>query len=63
MKNKLLLTTAIAGTFAFAGASFAETKVVGNLETTINATSSDTAINSGRQSMLKQTLVLKVLKN
>ena len=48
MKNKLLLTTAIAGTFAFAGASFAETKVVGNLETTINATSSDTAINSGR---------------
>ena len=49
MKNKLLLTTAIAGTFAFAGASFAETKVVGNLETTINATSSDTAINSGRQ--------------
>jgi len=48
MKNKLLLTTAIAGTFAFAGASFAETKVVGNLETTFNATSNDTAQNSGR---------------
>jgi len=48
MKNKLLLTTAIAGTFAFAGASFAETKVVGNLETTFNATSHDTAQSSGR---------------
>ena len=48
MKNKLLLTTAIAGTFAFAGASFAETKVVGNLETTINATSHNTAQTSGR---------------
>ena len=48
MKNKLLLTTAIAGTFAFAGASFAETKVVGNLETTINAVSNDTTQNSGR---------------
>jgi hypothetical protein len=48
MKNKLLITTAIASTFAFAGASFAETKVVGNLETTFNAASSDTAINSGR---------------
>jgi len=49
MKNKLLITTAIAGTFAFAGASFAETKVVGNLETTFNAMSNDTAIQSGRQ--------------
>jgi len=49
MKNKLLITTAIAGTFAFAGASFAETKVVGNLETTFNAMSNDNKINSGRQ--------------
>ena len=48
MKNKLLMTTAIAGTFAFAGASFAETKVIGNLETTFNAMSNDTKINSGR---------------
>ena len=48
MKNKLLMTTAIAGTFAFAGASFAETKVIGNLETTFNSVSNDTKINSGR---------------
>lgn len=38
-KSKLLLTSALVGSVAFAGASFAETKVVGNIETTYNATS------------------------
>jgi len=39
MKNKLLLTSALVGSVAFAGATFAETKVGGNIETTYNATS------------------------
>jgi hypothetical protein len=39
MKSKLLLTSALVGSVAFAGASFAETKVVGNIETTYNSTS------------------------
>ena len=41
MKNKLLLTSALVGSVAFAGATFAETKVGGNIETTYNATSED----------------------
>ena len=40
MKNKLLLTTAIAS-IAFAGSSFAETKIGGNLEQTFNTNSVD----------------------
>lgn len=40
MKNKLLLTTAIASV-AFAGSSFAETKIGGNLEQTFMAVSED----------------------
>jgi outer membrane protein OmpU len=47
MKNKLLLSTAIASV-AFAGFASAETKVGGNLEQTFNALSSDTAQDSGR---------------
>jgi hypothetical protein len=47
MKNKLLLSTAIAS-IAFAGFASAETKVGGNLEQTFNALSSDTAQTSGR---------------
>jgi hypothetical protein len=39
MKNKLLLTTALVGSVAFASSSFAETKVTGNIETTLNSTS------------------------
>ena len=40
MKNKLLLTTAIASV-AFAGSAFSETKIGGNLEQTFVATSED----------------------
>jgi hypothetical protein len=40
MKNKLLLTTAIASV-AFAGSAFSETKIGGNLEQTFIATSED----------------------
>jgi len=47
MKNKLLLSTAIASV-AFAGFASAETKVGGNLEQTFNALSSDTAQTSAR---------------
>jgi hypothetical protein len=42
MKNKLLLTTAIASV-AFAGSAFSETKIGGNLEQTFQATSKDGA--------------------
>jgi len=47
MKNKLLLSTAIASV-AFAGFASAETKIGGNLEQTFNALSSDTTQDSGR---------------
>jgi hypothetical protein len=40
-KSKLLLTSALVGSVAFAGASFAETKVIGNIETTITGSSED----------------------
>jgi len=46
MKNKLLLTTAIASV-AFAGAAFSETKIGGNLEQTFVSSSED-GTNSGR---------------
>lgn len=48
MKNKLLLTTAIAGSVVLAGHAFAETKVTGNIETTFNATSDNTAKDSSQ---------------
>jgi len=41
MKNKLLLTTAIAGLVAIGGVAQAETKISGNLEQTYKATSDD----------------------
>jgi len=47
MKNKLLLTTAIAGLTAITGLANAETKVSGNLEQTFKA-SSGTGTNAGR---------------
>jgi hypothetical protein len=48
MKNKLLLTTAIASV-AFAGSTFAETKIGGNLEQTFQTQSEDSsAANTGR---------------
>lgn len=47
MKNKLLLSTAIASV-AFAGLASAETKVTGNLEQTLNATSEASAQDSKR---------------
>jgi hypothetical protein len=48
MKNKLLLTTAIASV-AFAGSAFSETKIGGNLEQTFVASSKDgSASESGR---------------
>jgi len=47
MRNKLLLSTAIASV-AFAGFASAETKVGGNLEQTFNATSEQTAQDSKR---------------
>jgi len=49
MKNKLLLTTAIAGLTAIAGVANAETKVSGNLEQTFKSSSySSTPATSGR---------------
>jgi hypothetical protein len=48
MKNKLLLTTAIAGLVAVGGVAQAETKVTGNLEQTYRAISDDA--NNGRAS-------------
>ena len=47
MKNKLLLTTAIAGLTAITGFAHAETKVTGNMEQTFKATSVDSG-DSGR---------------
>ena len=47
MKNKLLLTTAIAGLTAITGFAHAETKVSGNMEQTFKASSIDNG-NSGR---------------
>jgi hypothetical protein len=43
MKNKLLLTTALVGSVALAGASFAETKVTGNVEMQYRTDSYDKA--------------------
>ena len=49
MKNKLLLTTAIAGLTAVTGFAHAETKVTGNMEQTFKAASIDsTPASSGR---------------
>jgi len=49
MKNKLLLTTAIAGLTAITGFAHAETKVSGNMEQTFKASSIDsTPASSGR---------------
>jgi len=48
MKNKLLLTSALAGLVAVSGAAQAETKVTGNLEQTYKAVSDDA--NSGAKS-------------
>ena len=48
MKNKLLLTTAIAGLTAVTGFAHAETKVTGNLEQTFITSSSSTPADSGR---------------
>jgi len=43
MKNKLLMTTALIGTVALAGAAQSEMKVTGSTELTFNASSVDTA--------------------
>jgi len=43
MKNKLLMTTALIGSVAFAGSSFAETKVIGDVEATYKSQSRDLA--------------------
>jgi outer membrane protein OmpU len=43
MKNKLLMTTALVGSVALAGASFAETKLTGNVEMTYKSDSRDLA--------------------
>jgi len=48
MKNKLLLTTAIAGLTAIAGIANAETKVSGNLEQTFKSSSINGTGDSGR---------------
>lgn len=48
MKNKLLLTTAIAGLTAISGIANAETKVSGNLEQTFKSASVDGGTSSGR---------------
>ena len=49
MKNKLLLTTAIAGLTAVTGFAHAETKVTGNLEQTfLTSSNSATPASSGR---------------
>ena len=48
MKNKLLLTTAIAGLTAISGIANAETKVSGNLEQTFKSASVDGGTASGR---------------
>jgi len=45
MKNKLLMTTALIGSVAFTGASFAETKVIGDVEATYKSQSRDLAAN------------------
>jgi len=45
MKNKLLMTTALIGSVAFAGSSFAETKVIGDVEATFKTKSRDLAAN------------------
>jgi len=43
MKNKLLMSTALIGSVAFAGASFAETKIIGDVEATYKSVSRDLA--------------------
>jgi hypothetical protein len=52
MKNKLLLTTAIAGLVAVGGVAQAETKVSGNLEQTFRAISDDASAGAASQSGL-----------
>jgi hypothetical protein len=52
MKNKLLLTTAIAGLMAVGGVAQAETKVSGNLEQTFRAISDDASAGAASQSGL-----------
>jgi len=52
MKNKLLLTTAIAGLMAVGGVAQAETKVSGNLEQTFRAISDDASNGAASQSGL-----------
>ena len=52
MKNKLLLTTAIAGLVAIGGVAQAETKISGNLEQTFTAVSDDASAGSASTSGL-----------
>jgi len=62
MKNKLLLSTAIASV-AFAGLASAETKVGGNLEQTFNALSHDTAQTSARSFGAEHNISLSASKD
>lgn len=61
MKNKLLLTTAIASV-AFAGSAFSETKIGGNLEQTFVATS-ETGTDSTRSFGAEHNISLKASKD
>ena len=67
MKNKLLLSTAIAS-IAFAGSSFAETKIGGNLEQTFKTQSQDGTANAdadatGRNFGAEHNISLKATKD
>ena len=56
MKNKLLLTSALAGVVALAGSAVAETKVSGNLEYVMNNTSGATAATSSQGSGFEENI-------
>ena len=63
MNKKLLTTSALAGIVALSGASFAETKVGGNLEYTYNAASAVTSLASANGSGFEENISISSSKD
>ena len=63
MKNKLLLTSALAGVVALAGSAVAETKVSGNLEFVSNNASATTALASANGNGFEENIIIDSSKD
>ena len=62
MKNKLLLTTAIASSLVFAGSAYSETKISGGMDISLAGRSDDSAGSSGSSSGLGSETQLNISK-